>query len=92
MIDLKKISKFVLIKISNKMVRQIVDIPEKDLVLFKELAKKHIWKIEKRDLNKEAADNFVLTPAHLAILEESSNLPEEECISKKEFFKFLESI
>ena len=74
------------------MVRQIVDIPEKDLVLFQELAKKHKWKIEKKDSIKEVADNFVLTPAHLAILEESSNLPDEESVTKKEFFKFLDSL
>jgi hypothetical protein len=74
------------------MVRQIVDIPEKDLVLFQELAKKHKWKIEKKDSIKEVADNFVLTPAHLAILEESSNPPDEESVTKKEFFKFLDSL
>lgn len=74
------------------MVRQIVDIPEKDLVLFQELAKKHKWKIEKKDSIKEAADNFVLTPAHLAILEESSNLPDEEYISAEESLKFLDSL
>ena len=76
----------------HKMVRQIVDIPEKDLVLFQELAKQHKWKIEKKDSIKEAADNFVLTPTHLALLKESSNLPEEESVTKKEFFKFLDSL
>jgi hypothetical protein len=63
------------------MVQQIVTIPDKDLTLFLELAKKFKWKVD-----KEASSNFVLTPEQLTVLEERSKTPFSECISKEEFF------
>lgn len=73
------------------MTQQVVTIPDKDLALFLELAKKFKWKVEK-EKSSNSVDNFVLTPEHLAILEESSKTPRHLCISAEESLKRLNEL
>ena len=73
------------------MTQQVVTIPDKDLTLFLEHAKKFNWKVEKEKSNN-INDDFVLTPEHIAILEESSKTPREKCLSKDEFFKYIDEL
>ena len=71
------------------MVQQIVNIPEKDMALFLELAKKMKWKI---DNSATLKPNFILSEEQIAILEESSKTPNENCLSKEDFFNQLDEI
>ncbi len=73
------------------MIQQVVTIPDKDLALFLELAKKFKWKVE-NEKSDTINDDFVLTPEHIAILEESSKTPREKCITKDDFFKYIDEL
>jgi len=73
------------------MIQQVVTIPDKDLALFLELAKKFKWKVE-NEKSDTINDDFVLTPEHIAILEESSKTPSHLCISAEESLKRLNEI
>ena len=72
-----------------KMVQQVVNIPDEDLRLFLELAKKFKWKIIGKT---EEQNNFVLSEEQADYLAERSNVPFNECLSKDEFFKYIDEL
>jgi len=72
------------------MIQQTVNIPDKDYHLFLEVAKKFKWKVQ--ETNKPVVDNFVITDKILAILDESSQTPNDLCISEKDFLKHLDEL
>jgi hypothetical protein len=71
------------------MVQQIVNIPEKDMALFLELAKKMKWKI---DNSATLKPNFILSEEQIAILEESSKTPNHLCLSAEESINRLNEL
>lgn len=73
------------------MVQRLVTIPDKDIELFLGLAKKFKWKVTEE--NKQATlDNFILSDNQLAMLKERANTPFDECVSKEDFFKFIDAL
>jgi len=71
------------------MVQQVVNIPDEDLSLFLELAKKFKWKIIGKT---EEQNNFVLSEEQVDYLAERSKVPFNECLSKDEFFKYIDEL
>ena len=74
------------------MVKQIVNIPEKDISLFMQIAEIMKWEVSKTDDSKKNIDEFVLTLEQTKILEERSKTPKSEFISKNDFFKFIDEL
>lgn len=75
------------------MVQKIVNIPEEDLSLFLELAKKFDWKIMSETSKMEEPEvEYKLTPEQIIILEERSKTPFSECVSKEDFLKFIDEL
>ena len=75
------------------MVQKIINIPEEDLILFLELAKKFDWEIiPKTSTLEEPEVEYTLTPEQLAILDERSKTPFNECVSKDDFLKFIDEL
>jgi hypothetical protein len=62
--------------IGSNMIQQTVQIPEKDISLFLELAKKFKWKV---DLKEKTA--FELSDEQLDLLKKSSKTPAHLCFS-----------
>ncbi len=71
------------------MVQQIVNIPEKDLSLFLELAKKMKWKVS--EFVPQSID-FELNEEQLNFLKESSKAPNNTCLTVEESMQKLNDL
>ena len=72
------------------MVQQVVSIPDKDLSLFLELAKKLKWKVMPNlGILVEPEVEYNLTPEQISILEESSKVTSNLCLSAEESLRKL---
>lgn len=75
------------------MVQKVINIPEEDLSLFLELAKKFDWEIMPKTCTMEDPEvEYKITPEQLAILDERSKTPINECVSKDDFLKFIDEL
>jgi hypothetical protein len=73
------------------MTQRLVTIPDKDIDLFLGLAKKFKWKVAE-EIKQAPQDNFILSDNQLSVLEERANTPFSECVSKEDFFKFIDAL
>ena len=75
------------------MVQQVVRIPDEDLSLFLELAKKFKWKImSNTSTMQEPVIDYVLTSEQIVILEESAKVPTNLCLSAEESLRKLDEL
>jgi hypothetical protein len=75
------------------MVQKIVNIPEEDLSLFLELAKKFDWEVMPKTSRMEEPEiGYVLSPQQVAILEESSKTTSHLHLSAEESLRKLDEL
>ena len=75
------------------MLQKVINIPEEDLSLFLELAKKFDWEImPKTSTMEEPEVEYTLTPNQLAILDESAKSPLHLYLSAEESLRKLDEL